>query len=118
MKTDRTHEISIVLAGQAGQGVQTVEALLTKAAAGAGFHVFATKEYMSCIRGGMNTTSIRIAGRPVAAPVDRIDVLVALDKGASVHLVKRLSEQTLVLAEAQVVGKEFDGYHAGLRISP
>lgn len=117
MKTDRTHEISIVLAGQAGQGVQAVEALLTKAAAGAGFHVFATKEYMSCIRGGMNTTSIRIAGRPIA-PVERMDVLVALDKGASVHLVKRLSEQTLVLAEAQVVGKEFDGYHAGLRISP
>lgn len=102
-------DISIVLAGQAGQGVQTVESLLTKAAAGAGLHVFATKEYMSRIRGGMNTTSIRIAGHAVAAPVDRIDILVALDKGACRHLARRLSDHTLVLAEAQVVGKEFDG---------
>jgi len=91
MKNGGRTDISIVLAGQAGQGVQTVESLLTKAAAGAGLHVFATKEYMSRIRGGMNTTSIRIAGRAVAAPVDRIDILVALDKGAREHLALRLS---------------------------
>jgi 2-oxoglutarate ferredoxin oxidoreductase subunit alpha len=41
--------------------------------------------------------------------VDRIDLLVALDKGTRQHLARRLSEQTLVLAEAQVVGMEFDG---------
>jgi len=109
MKDTRSTGISIVLAGQAGQGVQTVETLLIKAASSAGFHVFATKEYMSRIRGGMNTTSIRIADHAVAAPVDRIDLLVALDKGARQHLALRLSDRTLALAEAQVVGREFDG---------
>ncbi len=109
MKTDSPPDLSIVLAGQAGQGVQTVESLLTRAAAGAGLHVFATKEYMSRIRGGMNATSIRIASRPVAAPVDRIDLLVALDSGVRRHLARRLSQQTLVLAEAQSVGQDFEG---------
>jgi hypothetical protein len=38
-------EVSIVLCGQAGQGIQTVEFLLTRILKVAGYHVFATKEY-------------------------------------------------------------------------
>jgi len=53
-------EVSIVLCGQAGQGVQTVEYLLTRILKLAGYHVFATKEYMSRVRGGANSTTIRV----------------------------------------------------------
>jgi 2-oxoglutarate ferredoxin oxidoreductase subunit alpha len=40
-------EVSIVLCGQAGQGIQTVEKILVRCLKVSGFHVFATKEYMS-----------------------------------------------------------------------
>ena len=43
--------ISIVLCGQAGQGIQTVEHLLTRIFMLSNYNVFATKEYMSRIRG-------------------------------------------------------------------
>lgn len=46
-----------------------------------GFHVFATKEYMSRVRGGNNTTEIRVSSRRVRSFVDRIDVLIPLGKG-------------------------------------
>jgi Pyruvate/2-oxoacid:ferredoxin oxidoreductase gamma subunit len=45
-------DISIVLCGAAGQGVQTVEELLIGAFRQAGYSVFASREYMSRVRGG------------------------------------------------------------------
>jgi len=63
---------SIVLCGEAGQGLATIENLLTRIIKQAGYHVFATEEFMSRVRGGSNTTSIRVADRPVSAFVERI----------------------------------------------
>ncbi len=50
-KHKQEHDVSIVLCGGAGQGIQTVEQLLTQALKLSGYHVFATKEYMSRVRG-------------------------------------------------------------------
>jgi hypothetical protein len=101
-------DISIVLCGQAGQGIQTVEFLLTRLLKRVGYNVFATKEYMSRVRGGMNSTTIRISSKPVRALVDRIDILVALDRGAVAHVEKRISADTVVLAEKQIIGDDFE----------
>jgi len=103
-----TEHISIVLCGQAGQGIQTVEFLLTRILKLAGYNVFATKEYMSRIRGGTNSTEIRVSSAPVRAFVSRIDVLVALNKGAVEHVEKRILPGTLVLAEKESLGEDFD----------
>ncbi|MEN3042809.1 MAG: 2-oxoacid:acceptor oxidoreductase family protein, partial [Fervidobacterium sp.] len=75
-------EISIVLSGSAGQGIQSVEHILTRVAKDSGFYVFATKEYMSRVRGGNNSTELRISEKPVYAYVDRIDILVPLNDNA------------------------------------
>jgi len=105
---NKKKDISIVLCGQAGQGVQSVEFLLTRIFKLADFNIFATKEYMSRIRGGMNSTEIRISSSPVNAFVKRIDILIALNKGALQHLKDRISPQTIILAEQEIVGDEFD----------
>ncbi len=97
-------DISIVLCGQAGQGVQTVEYLLTRLLTLAGYHVFATKEYMSRVRGGVNSTTIRVSDHEVAAYVHRIDVLIPLSKGAVEHVAQRVSAQTVALGEREAVG--------------
>ena len=99
----RGQDVSIVLCGQAGQGVQTVEFLLTRLLKRAGFHVFATKEYMSRVRGGANSTTIRVSDRRVQAFVSRIDILVALNQGAVEHVAERLSSGTLILGDRTVV---------------
>ncbi len=100
---DKRTDISIVLCGQAGQGIQTVEFVLTRVLKQAGYHVFATKEYMSRVRGGANSTTIRVSDRPVAAYVSRMDVLVALNSGAIAHVAERLSSDTIVLAERDAI---------------
>ncbi|MHC4187078.1 MAG: 2-oxoacid:acceptor oxidoreductase subunit alpha [Planctomycetota bacterium] len=101
-------DLSIVLCGQAGQGIQTVEYLLTRVLKIAGFNVFATKEYMSRIRGGMNSTQIRVGTEAVSALVNRIDILIPLDKGAFAHLDKRISPETIVLGEEQNLSESFN----------
>ena len=84
--TRQGKDVSIVLCGQAGQGVQTVEYLLTRILKLAGYHVFATKEYMSRVRGGANSTTIRVSGQRVSALVSRMDILVALNEDAVAHV--------------------------------
>jgi 2-oxoglutarate ferredoxin oxidoreductase subunit alpha len=104
----KKNDLSIVLCGQAGQGIQTVECLLTRIFKLAGYNVFATKEYMSRIRGGTNSTEIRVSSGPVRACVNRIDILIPLDQGAICHVEKRISPHTIILAEKQVIGEDFD----------
>ena len=98
--------ISIVIAGAAGSGIQTVEQLLVQTFKANGFHVFASKEYMSRVRGGSNTTQIRIFDSPVCAPLSRIDLAIPLDKDALGHIQSRLSKKTLILGEKTVLGAD------------
>lgn len=91
------NDISIVLSGEAGQGIQTIESMLAKLLKLSGYHVFATKEYMSRVRGGCNSTSIRVSTKRVSAFIDRIDILVSLSKERTRQINKRISRQTIIL---------------------
>jgi len=97
-------EVSIVLCGEAGQGIKTVEYLLTRVLKRAGYNVFATKEYMSRIRGGSNSTEIRVSSNRVAAFVDRIDILIPINRAPIERLRNRMTDQTVVLGEKDTLG--------------
>ncbi len=101
-----TEEVSLVLCGEAGQGIQTVEHLLTQTLKLSGYHVFSSQEYMSRIRGGTNSTMVRISSKRVAAPVDRIDLLIPFSVGSVTHLQKNISSQTILLGEKNLFEKE------------
>ena len=78
--------------------------MLTHVLKHAGFHVFGTKEYMSRVRGGSNSTEIRVSSSRVAAFVDRVDILIPLDAAAIDHLTDRISPDTIVLGDRQRLG--------------
>jgi len=93
------NDISIVLCGEAGQGIQTVEQLFTKIGIKSGFNIFSTKEYMSRVRGGSNSTQLRISNEPVSAYIHRIDILIPLSTDAMNHLGDRISKNTIIIGE-------------------
>lgn len=97
-------DVSLVLCGAAGQGVQTVEQILVKLAKAAGYHVFASREYMSRVRGGSNSTTLRISSLPVRAQVDRIDVLLPLNGGLRPNILQRIDGETTILADPEELG--------------
>ena len=105
-------DVSIVLCGEAGQGIQTVEHILTQTLKLSGYHVFSTEEYMSRIRGGSNSTLVRVSSNRVSAPVDRIDLLIPFSPGAVRHVQKRISPKTILLGEKKIYGNEYQGERA------
>jgi len=104
-------DLSIVICGEAGQGIQTVEVILVHAIKLAGYNVFSSKEYMSRVRGGLNSTEIRISSKRVNAYVDRIDMLLALNEGALEHLKNRITSETLIIGDEQQLKNINKGYH-------
>ena len=92
-------DVSIVLCGEAGQGIQTVEQILTKVLKFSGYNIFGTKEYMSRVRGGSNSTQLRVSSQRVCSPVDRIDILIPFDKKALEHVIGRIGEDTVIIGE-------------------
>jgi len=97
------NDISVVLCGEAGQGIQTVDQLFAKIVKKAGFNVFSTTEYMSRIRGGSNSTQLRISKEPVNAYIDRIDILITLSEDAIKHLGTRISKKTIIFGEKNYI---------------
>jgi 2-oxoglutarate ferredoxin oxidoreductase subunit alpha len=75
-------EFNVLIGGEAGQGMFSVEMELTELLSRLGYHFFATKNYMSRIRGGHNFHMVRAADRPVHALSGRPwDMVIAMDDG-------------------------------------
>jgi 2-oxoglutarate ferredoxin oxidoreductase subunit alpha len=96
-------DVSIVLCGEAGQGIQTVESILIQAVKFGGYHVCSSKEYMSRVRGGENSTEIRVSSKRICAYVNRIDILIAISKGAIDHLKERISDNTIIIGDEETL---------------
>ena len=101
-------DVSIVLCGEAGQGIATVEQLVTGMLKLSGYHVYSTSEFMSRIRGGTNSTLIRISEKKSrSAFIDRIDILFPLSLGALSHLKERISPDTIIIGEEGNINENY-----------
>ncbi|ABR55214.1 pyruvate flavodoxin/ferredoxin oxidoreductase domain protein [Methanococcus vannielii SB] len=101
------NEVSIVLGGAAGQGIHIIEESLTKVLKLSGYNVFATKEYMSRVRGGINTTEIVVSSKKNRSYFKKVDLLVTFEKGVLNHLNDRLDEKTIILGEIKNIDDEY-----------
>jgi 2-oxoglutarate ferredoxin oxidoreductase subunit alpha len=75
-------DINVVICGAAGEGIQTIGAIVSRTVLSQGYAAFTWQEYESRIRGGQNSYSIRISDQPCNAPLTEADVLLALNAGA------------------------------------
>ncbi|PKM93420.1 MAG: 2-oxoacid:acceptor oxidoreductase subunit alpha [Firmicutes bacterium HGW-Firmicutes-1] len=92
------NSLTIVLSGEAGQGLQTIEGFLVEAIAKS-YYVFSTKEVMSRVRGGNNTLEIRVSDESVYAYQHTIDMLFLLNDHSFSRLTKRITEKTIIFGE-------------------
>ncbi len=99
-------DVAIAICGQAGQGIKTLESLLARVFSGSGYNVFTTRELMSRVRGGMNSTSIRVSSQRVRGFVRRVDILVSLHPGGVAHLGDRVNSETLILGDKEAIAEE------------
>jgi len=103
---------TVLIGGEAGQGLVTVGQLLSKALVRAGWRICVTQGYQSRVRGGHNTWAIRFGAGEIGAPGESVDLLVALDQ-ETVELHKdALAPHALLIAD-----ETFDPHGlSGLRV--
>lgn len=101
-------EVSCVLCGAAGLGIQTVEDMLARIVVDSGFSVFGSREYMSRVRGGNNSTELRIAQTRVDALVDRIDILLLLSRNVRSNIRERIGKSTVIIGDTEELKGELD----------
>jgi 2-oxoglutarate ferredoxin oxidoreductase subunit alpha len=77
-----TVDVTIRIAGQAGQGIQSISAIMGKIFTRHGFYAFINQDAESRIRGGHNFDQVRIKDEPVYAIRDKLDYLICLDENA------------------------------------
>lgn len=101
-------ELTIRIAGEAGQGMQTIGAALCKIFKKCGSNIFANMDYMSRIRGGNNFFQLRVSDNPLYGLREKSDIIVALDK-PSVELHKgSLTNEGIIVLDKKKFGISAD----------
>lgn len=109
--------MSIVLSGQAGQGLQTLETLMVKTFKHFGYNVYSYSEFMSRIRGGNNSTQIRVSSHRVASYTRRIDIFVPIHDGAMERFHDRITHETVILGQKEHIEEGYlEGHYPVIEI--
>lgn len=109
-------QVSIVLSGEAGQGLDSIESLIITLLKKSGFNAFLSREFMSRIRGGNNTSAIRVSSEKVQAFVEKIDILIMLSPHGADRLEKRLTPETIIIGANASVPEKYS--EMGCRVIP
>jgi len=101
-------DLTLLIGGEAGQGLVTLGQLLAKILVHAGYYILVTQSYQSRIRGGHNTFAIRVSTEAVVAPRESVDLLIAMNaETVTLHKAEVADGGLIVADEAHVT--EIDG---------
>lgn len=106
-------DYTVLVGGEAGQGMDTFANLLGKILKRAGFHVFSKSDYMSRVRGGHNFIQIRFSNKPIYAHTEKVDIVFALNEETVEQHLTRLKENGIVITD-EGIGKDKDLFHLPL----
>ncbi len=101
-------EATFMIAGEAGQGVQTIGFILSRVFARSGYHVYSDQDYESRVRGGHNFFRIRVKDEEVSAISETLDLLLALNRESVDLHCGELGKESVVIFDREKAG-EIDG---------
>jgi len=94
-------DFNILIGGEAGQGLKTIDDILGKILFREGFNIFSSKDFMSRIRGGHNFMQLRISDEELYGPENDIDLLIALNsETVEIHR-DQLKDDGIVLIDGE-----------------
>lgn len=94
-------EVSILIGGEAGDGVKFAGKIIGKIFNQLGWSVFIYNDYQSLIRGGHNFSVIRASKREIKIHQNKIDILIALDAQTISFHKRKLTKNGILLFEAE-----------------
>ncbi len=93
------NNLDILIAGAAGEGIQSIGDILADIVSQKGYAVFAWQEYESRIRGGHNSYRLRITPKPLNAPLFEADILVSLNQDSENKYRRYLKPDGILLSQ-------------------
>jgi len=94
------HEVNWKIGGVQGEGIDSTGDIMALVCNGLGYHIYSNRVFSSRIKGGHTSAKVRIATRPVAAPVQETHVLVALDQESIDKSAAELNAGSCVIADS------------------
>jgi len=102
MKTD----VTVKIAGAAGQGIQTIGDLLCDVCHQSGLFIFSVDDFESRIRGGNSFNLLRISDKEISAPGNGLDILVCINQDTYDLHKDALLSQGIAIINAEESGTE------------
>ena len=106
-------DFSILVGGEAGQGMDTFAGLLEKVLKRSGYYVFSHSDYMSRVRGGHNFFYIRFSDKPIYSYASEVDIVFALNY-ETVKLHKSKLKDGGIIITDEGIDKDEDVVHLNL----
>lgn len=107
---------STLIGGIAGDGINEAGLTVARLFSRLGYHIYMYYDYPSLIRGGHNFSLVRASRQKIAAHMDQIDVLIALNQETVETHKSRLKDSSFVIYDADKV-KLDDTMHRGFGLT-
>ncbi|HRN70135.1 MAG TPA: 2-oxoacid:acceptor oxidoreductase subunit alpha [Candidatus Woesebacteria bacterium] len=104
------------IGGEAGFGIMTTGAIISKIATRSGYHIFNYAEYPSLIRGGHNTVEVILSDEEITAPKWDIDMLVCLNKDTYDFHKHRLHAKSVVIYDPDLYEVDIECIKVPIRL--
>jgi len=104
-----SQEVSILVGGKAGDGINSAGAMVTQLLNHLGYHTYMYFDYPSLIRGGHNFVVIRGTDHPVGVHRDPVDFVLALSQETVVRHSSRIKETTETIYNSDLVRSSGQG---------
>lgn len=93
-------EVSWVVGGQQGEGIDSTGEILAAALNRLGYHIYGYRTFSSRIKGGHTNYTIRISTERVVGNAEKIDILLAFDQDSITRLGENLAKGAIVITDA------------------
>ena len=97
------NDFSTLVGGIAGDGINEAGITVARLFSRLGYHIYMYYDYPSLIRGGHNFSLVRASRQKIAAHMDQIDVLIALNQETVEKHADRLKDSSFVIYDADKV---------------
>jgi 2-oxoglutarate ferredoxin oxidoreductase subunit alpha len=100
LRSEARDDLTVMVAGQGGDGSLTIIALLSRALLQRGYYIYRTSNIASRIKGGHAAALMRASIKPRSNLGDHIDILIAFDTEAVQKASMRLAPNSVVIFDS------------------
>src|SRR2546427_39018 len=107
-QTAKVNELSWIVGGAQGSGVDSSATVFARAAASGGLHVYGKREYYSNIMGEHSYFQVRVCGRPIRSHVDSLNLLATFDAETVFRHTRNVVDDGAIVYDSFLVGTKLD----------